>query len=436
MATAKPGPPLKQALDFVTGERAEPPKRFESNASTNWYWLGLLSGVLRDHGPDVVDLTRAIAVQLGELTPRNDREHRGLYGDETGGGYAAIQDAIILGAILYQRRGGSLPATLVDLCRQRYGAGLKLRSLLAVPYRDSIHVAGPGSRLRTPWPTGLSEDIQLVIGAPSRRFGIRGNSPQDQVEYFWRDADKEAAALRKLMGVPPHKLAAECGVDHRELAQWIARPSAERGISLAAGLRSLYPLRIRRYREHGALAAWWEVFASHDAPHAGSVVEGDSIHALQPQPIGPRAGKDHQHWSPRDRDDNLVPQTCEIKGRELVATFTTAAGIHNSAGSPVKVQERKVRLPAGDAVLDLLIDLDGAREVSASQRPAPTPPRPAPRPAPRPPVEPPQPGTEPRPEPPRRDGSVQRILDAFLLMRVGKLPGGADAMERVIRGEM
>jgi hypothetical protein len=33
-------------------------------------------------------------------------------------------------------------------------------------------------------------------------------------------------------------------------------------------------------------------------------------------------------------------------------------------------------------------------------------------------------------------GGVQRILDAFLLMRKGQLEGGAGAMERIIRREL
>lgn len=381
----------------------------------NFVFLARLTGVLRGHAEDARALATILRDQLDGRT--------GLYGDEFGGGYAPIQDRAVLCVLRHARNGAPVPAELVTLCRRWYGASLRMAVLLAVPHRDSVLVIGPGARLRSRTADGLGLPLTETIGAPPRRYGIGRDSRPDEIAWEWRDADDQAAELRKLMGVPPAALAVECGVGDLFL-RGVVEGRAANALLAEQGLRSLHPLRIRRYRS-GDLAAWWPEFTSGDAPHAGATSIGGVLHTLQPQPIGPRAGTDTQHWGGSEI------QRCEIVGGELVATFRTSRGLTRPSGVVVE-QVQRVPLPAGEVALDLVIDLDGAREVRGEQ-PAPRPPSPAPpRLEPAPPSAPPPAGEDELVATRAQGREILAFVDRMMDGTAG--PGASARLRRMVAG--
>lgn len=391
MATVKPGPIRDACIDYVTGRRPDPPPVLGFRGSLNLGMLSMLTGALRGVFVDAESLAYVLGLQLGERSPVRSEHRAGLYGDEFGGGYAHLQTEIVLILLRHARNGNALPAGLLPVARRWYGAALLILAACAVRHRDSLIVVSPKSRCREPTARTLALPLQLTCNAPPRMYGIDGGG-QDAAVYQWRGAEAGAAELRDLVGVAPHVLAAECGVRAQDLGDWIANPTRERGLALAARLRCFWPLHLRRYAS-GDLAAWWSEFTSGDAPCAGATSIGGEHRALQPLPIGPRAGTDHQHYG----GPNL--HRAWVEGAGLVGEFTTAWGVH-SERSPVTTQRRRVPMPTGEIVLDLVIDAEGAREARGGGQPAPPAPKPPPgQPAPAPPA-PPLPGT-PQPEPPR-----------------------------------
>lgn len=431
MATAKPGPILGACVAYASGERDSPPPISQFRGSYNFLLLSHLTAALHGRSEDADALEGMLRSQLDGRA--------GLFADEAGGSYAHIQIEVALVLIRLDRDGRLGDAGLGAVARRWFGAVVYLLALLAVPFRGSVLVAGPGSRLRYPVADGISVVLQLMLGELPRRFGIRGGSKPDAVTYDWKGAEDQADRLLKLIGVPPQDLAAECGVSRLELRSVVFESSRTAIASALARhpLRSLHPLRIRRYRS-GVLAAWWESFTSHDAPHAGAVVEAGGVRALQPQPIGPRAYNprkpdapwDHQHWGGSNEQRGFV------EGDRLVGEFRTRVGKSSPGdeGDPTRPQLRWTPLPPGEPVLSLVIDQDGAREEGAS----------APPPRVHVPVEPPHPGAEPKPEPPRGGegelvatrAQIEAVLAFLDTMIAGEAGRGASSRLRAMIADL
>jgi hypothetical protein len=422
-AAALPGPVIDECVNYVIGDRAAPPSIRTFRGSLNWAMLADLTGALNGDARAAEGLAYVFRGQLGELTA----DRAGLYGDESGGGYAPLQHEIALVLIRHERTGHRLPAGLGAIARRWYGAALRYTALTAAAHRDSVLVIGPGSRARSPVADGLGLPTQLTLGALPRRFGI-GGGPADRPEYFWRD-DAGAARMRRLMGVHPAALAAEVGVSVEDLRAWVYRRDPGAGRRLAAGLRSMHELRIHGWAG-GDLLAYWPAYTVGGGPMGGASSVGGRVYGLMPQPVGPRAAVDSQHYANAD-----LEQRVWIEGGLLVGQFRTSVSPADGSRRPIATQRQSIPIPAaGQPALSLVIDHDGAREGGwpPTRGPGPS----APPPATPPPISTPPPSTPPPATADDCRERGQRALDGLLVMR-GRRPGRmtADQLEALIREE-